>query len=382
MLAVLLSTIVPPFALRFTISHYDKLAQNILKHAEDMEKQRGKTIDTANLSPEEKEQLLREDIEANKVIFLCIQIKCASSWGLVPKIISSLSSLKLEVIDNRSWHPRGVDSTLMTEIFVQDQYFLRQGDDEDVECLDKGATTSKYLLPLLIENRIGDVNDTMAKAIRQPGAYIKVTRWYPGVLQKIVEEVKTKSSTKNEITTSNDAQMSVRDLLAREASHSLESKRNLQVSATKDKSLSQVKKEMGIISENEPTTKTRKRVRQKMRSTPLIGGSLFDEQSTEVKAPKKPTSSDLLDENHGGEKAELIVGGEVFTIRVMPETVHRIRSGYSGELLDDNAVKLSASDIPIEHHLEGFVRSNALQTITEDISDSTSQPGSESFSEW
>ncbi|EJK66800.1 hypothetical protein THAOC_12241 [Thalassiosira oceanica] len=66
----------------------------------------------------------------------------------------------------------------------------------------------------------------------------------------------------------------------------------------------------------------------------------------------------------------------------MPETVHRIRSGYSGELLDDNAVKLSASDIPIEHHLEGFVRSNALQTITEDISDSTSQPGSESFSEW
>lgn len=56
----------------------------------------------------------------------------------------------------------------MTEIFVQDQYFLRQDDEEDAECLDKGATTSKYLLPLLIENRIGDVNDTMVKAIRQP----------------------------------------------------------------------------------------------------------------------------------------------------------------------------------------------------------------------
>ena len=204
-----------------------------------------------------------------------------------------------------------------------------------------------------------------------------MTRWYPGVLQKIVEEVKTKSSTSNEITTTSNS-MSVRDLLAREASHSLESKRNLQVTATKAKSLHEVKKEMGIPEDQVPCKKTRKRVRQKMRSTPVVGGSLFDEQISE----EKPTSSDILAENHGGEKAELIVSGEVFTIRVMPETVHRIRSGYSGELLDDNSVKLSASDIPVEHHLEGFVRNNALQTITEDISDSTSQQGSESFSEW
>ena len=58
-LAVLLSTIVPPFCLRFTISHYDKLAQSIIKQAEEMEKKRGKKLDMANLSPEEKEQLLR-----------------------------------------------------------------------------------------------------------------------------------------------------------------------------------------------------------------------------------------------------------------------------------------------------------------------------------
>ena len=56
----------------------------------------------------------------------------------------------------------------MTEIFVQDQFFLRQDNEDDPECLDAGATTSKYLLPLLIEQRIEEVNDKLVKAIRQP----------------------------------------------------------------------------------------------------------------------------------------------------------------------------------------------------------------------
>jgi len=95
----------------------------------------------------------KDNIEANKVIFLCIQIQCKSTWGLIPKIISSLASLKLEVIDNRSWHPRGVDSTLMTEIFVEDDFFLCE--DE----LEKGR---------FVEDRIAEVNDKMVNAIRQP----------------------------------------------------------------------------------------------------------------------------------------------------------------------------------------------------------------------
>ena len=95
----------------------------------------------------------QENIEANKIIFLCIQIQCASKWGLIPKIISSITSLKLEVIDNRSWHTRGVDSTLMTEIFVEDDFFLRKDDEE------KGR---------VIEDRIAEVNDKMVEAIRQP----------------------------------------------------------------------------------------------------------------------------------------------------------------------------------------------------------------------
>ena len=134
----------------------------MVKEAEHLERQRADTIDEA-LSPEEQEKRLRERIEANKIIFLCIQIQCASKWGLIPKIISTLTSLGLEVIDNRSWHPRGVDSTLMTEIFVEDDFFLRHGDEE-------GSKT--------IDERIAEVSESMTAAIRQPVRILTFTSFF------------------------------------------------------------------------------------------------------------------------------------------------------------------------------------------------------------
>jgi len=94
-------------------------------------------------------------IKANKIVFLCIQIQCSSTWGLIPKIISTLSKLNVEVIDNRSWHPRGVDTTLMTEIFVQDDYFLT-ANEEEIKSIDE---------------RIAEVSDVMTTAIRQPVSF-------------------------------------------------------------------------------------------------------------------------------------------------------------------------------------------------------------------
>jgi hypothetical protein len=333
----------------------------------------------------------QKNIEANKIVFLCIQIQCASTWGLIPKIISTLTSLKLEVIDNRSWHPRGVDTTLMTEIFVEDDCFLH--------CSDEEAHVKS------IDDRIEEVTATMTKSIRQPGAKVKVTRWYPGVLQAIVEEVKSKSSTTSKNVTGMAGMKSVRDIVAGEATKVLESKRNVQILATAEKSLDEIKKEMGIpiehttqvIAEPEPAapqvtdlstagalpppTTTRRRVRQKMRSTPVTGGSLFDSpKQLQPEAPKdqggRHTVAEPFRASLGGQSAELVVGGEVFKIRVMPETVHRIRSGYSGELLDDSNVKFAQEDVPIEHRLQGFVRTSGLLTISEDTTETDSNVGS------
>jgi Kef-type K+ transport system membrane component KefB len=388
-LAVLLSTIIPPFALRFTISYYNNLAQKMLRQAEDMERKRAHSIsDVEERTPEEIEADLRAHIKANKIVFLCIQIQCSSTWGLIPKIISTLSKLNVEVIDNRSWHPRGVDTTLMTEIFVQDDYFLT-ANEEEIKSIDE---------------RIAEVSEVMTTAIRQPGAKVKVTRWFPGVLQNIVEEVKSQTQVSNETV---GKRGTVREILAKEATKQLESKRNLQIAATQPKSLDEIKTEMGIPLDSKPEkqpedtavtfddslqpkaqaggppTTTRRRVRQKMRSTPVVGGSLFDETPT---SPTKKEAdlaeatgprADPFSNTTAGQMAELVVSGEVYHIRIMPETIHRIRSGYSGELLDDASVRFSQKDVPIEHRLQGLVRTGGLETISEDISDTESNRASD-----
>ncbi len=226
------------------------------------------------------------------------------------------------------------------------------------------------------------------------GATVKVTRWFPGVLKKIVEEVK--SETRSSVT-ADMLGKSVKDLLAKEATSQLETKQNLQISATQAKTLDTIKAEMGIpldspdaVPEEKtvkfeslqstaqaPPTTTRRRVRQKMRSTPVVGGSLFDDTPP---APKKPQAgatgggepqADPFSAVSGGQMAELVVGGEIFHIRVMPETIHRIRSGYSGEVLDDASVRFSQKDVPIEHRLQGLVRHGGLETITEDMMSDT-----------
>ena len=59
-LAVLISTIIPPFALRYTISYYNKVADRLVKQAEDMERRRATTMDgSLGLSAAEQEKLLR-----------------------------------------------------------------------------------------------------------------------------------------------------------------------------------------------------------------------------------------------------------------------------------------------------------------------------------
>jgi hypothetical protein len=125
-----------------------------------------------------------------------------------------------------------------------------------------------------------------------------------------------------------------------------------------------------------------------MRSTPVTGGSLFDDVKKDDEPKEKKAGAGKGDFQRqqfsmgtGGLSAELVVSGEVFKIRVMPETIHRIRSGYSGELLEDSSVRFSAKDVPIEHRLEGFIRTSGLQTISEDADTASNNGASEKDSE-
>lgn len=258
---------------------------------------------------------------------------------------------------------------------MQDNYFLKRSDEE---------AENKT-----IDERLLEVHETMAAAIRQPGAKVKVTRWFPGVLQDIVEEVQSLSSSRN---ITRGAATSVREVLAKEASKTLEGKRNKQIAATEDKTLDQIKAGMGIpleasAEEEKPSLAAacetnaprRRRVRQKMRSTPVVGGSLFDEPQPPPEP--KPTGNvgttgqgknvgpGAISGGMSSQPAELVVGGEVFKIRVLPETIHRIRRGYGGDLLEDASVHVLQADVPIEHRLSGFIRNGGMQIISEEVSE-------------
>lgn len=70
-LAVLISTIIPPFALRFTLSYYNKIAAKMIKQAEDLERQRANTIDASlGLTREEQEKRLRVSLFSS-LYFVC-----------------------------------------------------------------------------------------------------------------------------------------------------------------------------------------------------------------------------------------------------------------------------------------------------------------------
>ena len=78
LLAVRISTIIPPFALRYTISYYNKIAERMVKQAEELERQRASTIDPKlSLTPQEKEQRLM--VRSNLWIYLkLLHFRCAA----------------------------------------------------------------------------------------------------------------------------------------------------------------------------------------------------------------------------------------------------------------------------------------------------------------
>lgn len=88
-LAVLLSTIVPPFLLRFTISYYNKKGEEAVEKAAEEEDKRRKK-DSIRLPSDED---LVKGILKGSTIFLCIQTQSESKWGLLNSIMSTMAKV-------------------------------------------------------------------------------------------------------------------------------------------------------------------------------------------------------------------------------------------------------------------------------------------------
>ena len=119
----------------------------------------------------------------------------------------------LEVIDHRAWSPRGINTTLVNEVYARAHLNLDVKEDPQ-EALDA---------------LIDSVREAIETTIGQPEtAKVKVQRWFPGVVEEIVEEVDEKRRS------------NVTQRLLKEASSILERKQQIQTSATEARTVEQI----------------------------------------------------------------------------------------------------------------------------------------------
>mmetsp|Transcript_27971 Transcript_27971/g.42849 ORF Transcript_27971/g.42849 Transcript_27971/m.42849 type:complete len:809 (+) Transcript_27971:202-2628(+) len=375
-LAVLLSTIIPPFALRFTITYFAKKAEEAVAKAvaEEVE-----AAGDEEANGENREEVLRHGIKKGKTVFVCIQTQSDSRWGLLHELMNTMNKNGLDIIDHRSWHPRGVNTTLVNEVYAKGE----------LEELARRRQTP--------EERIEIIESSIASMMPKD-ANVKVQRWFPGVVEEIVEETVEnvrKSQTKT--------QFSVEDRVLKEATDALEKKRQMQTNLTKEKSVNEIMKELdipdpaglmadpsglGTIAEgNRP-----KRRRQKMRSTPVVGGGLFGETSGNLsrvsggeKKGKLEPQGAVFNQTFGqsqGHSAELIINGESYSIRVSDATLKAVQRGYSGDMIDSGGIQIQ-TNAPVVNRLQGFVRNPqlALTRITEESTGDSQSEMSDDISE-
>ena len=210
-LAVLISTIIPPFALRFTISYYNKKAEEAVKRVVQDEMRRKHDLESTIEAPD-REQVLEEGIRNKTAVFLCIQTQSQASWGLMHRLMGALAKLGLEVIDHRAWSPRGVQTTLINEIYAKDTIEVGKGDTKE-----------------RLEVRIEEISKALNKTINQPEtSKVKVQRWYPGVVEEYTEEVDENHQVRTKQT------LNLEQRLLEAATQELERKQAMQTHATQD----------------------------------------------------------------------------------------------------------------------------------------------------
>lgn len=151
-LAILLSTIVAPFSLKFTISYFNKQA------LEDVEKAEQEMLNV------DVEDQIKDGIVDGSFVFFCINTTSHAAWGTLPSLMATLLKNELTVIDHRSWHSR-FESTVINEMYV------------------KGTAVGSVDICGYIEHLEHAIKDT----INQEDSVVTVNQWKPSILDEIAE---------------------------------------------------------------------------------------------------------------------------------------------------------------------------------------------------
>lgn len=147
-LAILLSTVIAPFSLRYTINKYSargKLSMSISGN----DKLKELEAEIKSLTSE-KEQI---------PLFLHIRVDSIATWGLFGFLLRSIQELKLDVIDHRTFHPHG-DEFLSNEVYAKDNEMSI--DLHNIEA---------------VNNRLREIREKLCNDLDQENTTVEVTQW-------------------------------------------------------------------------------------------------------------------------------------------------------------------------------------------------------------
>jgi len=332
-LAILLSTIVAPFSLKYTIGYFNKRA---LEDVEEAEKEMLKGGDM--------EEQLKSGLIDGSLVFFCINTTSHASWGTLPNLMRTLLANKLDVIDHRSWHSRFED-TVINEMYVKTTAA------QDKEMKEK------------IERAIKD-------SLNQEDAVVTVSEWTPKVLDDIVEGSIHKTNIMDSIITESQDNLN----------------RHEDKDKVKDKLITLGKTMPPTISENGAVNNTSRRFRAKTTSTPVgvEGNNSMFQKPQEMFQPRgslrrlrSRTKSTPLSGDMWKDAAAVIVSqdevvvtvtapkGEMFKSKMKTGTLNVMRNANGPVTL----VQVSTASTFEGQYLDGFVRRKGRSRTLSNLAD-------------
>ena len=136
---------------------------------------------------------------------LVVQCRTKLKWGLQEQLTKCAVEAGLIVLDQRSWHPRGFDAVVVSELYVSDTTMKvsHPASEEEISS---------------ITDRCEDIRSLMMNTIAQISAEVNVTQWFPIAIEsrglydsdeedgadissKLIEEARTKLRNNEEIDT-------------------------------------------------------------------------------------------------------------------------------------------------------------------------------------
>ena len=157
LLAVLISVIFSPYALRITLSYFQYKKQQIIHKARSKE---GPGYENVNSHP----------------VYYCIHTKGRGKWGHQDRLLRAIYKLSLEIIDFRAWHAPEYNYTHHLPL-VQDVFYVLD--------TSLNISPSKFISESdksILRKRCKSIKHALKEALQAKTAKVDIMRWLPGIL--------------------------------------------------------------------------------------------------------------------------------------------------------------------------------------------------------